>query len=186
MSTTDDICSKSEFRNPKSEIAMHAGAQVLRERGAGEEMEAVLALFASFVMSPEEIRQIVRWEMAVLRESPWYQEIVQEGFLQGRQAGIQEGIQEGRQEGIQEGIQKGLVEAVLHLLRARFEPPDSTVERLTLQLQKVGDVEVLRRLLVAAATAEDLDHFQAVLERPDGFADAEAGAEGQSEDPAHP
>jgi len=37
-----------------------AGVQMLREQGAGEEMEAVLALFASFVMSPEQVRQIVR------------------------------------------------------------------------------------------------------------------------------
>ncbi|MFQ5594202.1 MAG: Rpn family recombination-promoting nuclease/putative transposase [Anaerolineae bacterium] len=152
------------------EAVLRAGVQTLQERKAGEEMEAVLALFASFVMSPEQIRQIVRWEMAVLRESPWYQEIVQEGFL----------------EGIQEGIQKGLVEAVLHLLQSRFELSDSAVERLTLQLQKVSEVEVLRQLLVAAATAERLDQFQAALERSDGFNDQGPNLDDQSANPTSP
>ncbi|WP_448571284.1 hypothetical protein [Trichothermofontia sp.] len=29
-------------------------------------------------------RQIMGWDMAVLRESPWYQEILREGERQGR------------------------------------------------------------------------------------------------------
>nr|WP_199329352.1 DUF4351 domain-containing protein [Leptolyngbya sp. FACHB-1624] len=43
------------------------------------ELESLLAFFASFVMSSEVVRQIMRWDMAVLRESPWYQEILREG-----------------------------------------------------------------------------------------------------------
>jgi predicted transposase YdaD len=35
----------------------------------------------------------MRWDMTVLRESPWYREILQEG----RQGGIEEGRQEGEQ-----------------------------------------------------------------------------------------
>ena len=62
--------------------------------------------------------------MTVLRESPWYQEIVQEGL----QKGLLQGRQEGRQEGIQKGLQQGLVEAVLHLLRTRFDLSGDAVE----------------------------------------------------------
>jgi predicted transposase YdaD len=32
----------------------------------------------------------MRWDMAVLRESPWYQEILSEGEMKGRQEGRQE------------------------------------------------------------------------------------------------
>jgi len=60
---------------------------VLRERGVGEEVEAALALFASFVMEPEQVRQIVRWDMAVLKESPWYRQILEEGLQEGRRLG---------------------------------------------------------------------------------------------------
>ncbi len=139
------------------EDVVRAGVRALWERGAGEEMEVVLALFASFIMSAERVRQIVRWEMAVLRESPWYQEIVQEG------------LQQGRQEGLQEGVQKGLVEAVLHLLRTRFDLSGSAVESLAMQLQKVSEAEVLRQLLVVAASTESMDEFQASLERAAGI-----------------
>ncbi len=99
--------------------------------------------------------------MAVLRESPWYQEIVQEGLQQG----LQEGLQQGLQEGLQQGVQQGLVEAVLHLLRTRFDLLGSAVESLAVQLQKVSEDEVLRQLLVDAASTESIDEFQSSLER---------------------
>jgi predicted transposase YdaD len=44
-----------------------------------EELESLLGFFASFVLDTELVRQIMRWDMTVLRESPWYQEIRQEG-----------------------------------------------------------------------------------------------------------
>jgi len=111
-----------------------------QERDAGEEMEVALALFASFLMSAERVQQIVRWEMAVLRESPWYQAIVQEG------------------------VQEGLFEAVLHLVQTRFDLSSSAVEGLATQLQGAREAEVLRQLLVDAANAESIDEFRVSLE----------------------
>jgi predicted transposase YdaD len=49
------------------------------------ELESLLGFFASFVLGTEVVRQIMRWDMAVLRESPWYQEILREGEQQGIQ-----------------------------------------------------------------------------------------------------
>jgi predicted transposase YdaD len=91
--------------------------------------------------------------MAVLRESPWYQE------------GLQQGLQQGRQE----GVQKGLVEAVLYLLRTRFDLSDHAVESLVMQLQKVSEDKALRQLLVEAASMESIDEFQVSLERAAGI-----------------
>jgi predicted transposase YdaD len=61
------------------------------------ELESLLAFFARFVLRSEVVQQIMRWDMAVLRESPWYQEILQEGERIGEQRGRQEGEQRGRQ-----------------------------------------------------------------------------------------
>jgi predicted transposase YdaD len=47
------------------------------------ELESLLGFFASFVLDTELVRQIMRWDMTVLRESPWYQEIRQEGKQEG-------------------------------------------------------------------------------------------------------
>ncbi|WP_448571273.1 hypothetical protein [Trichothermofontia sp.] len=76
---------------------------LLRQDEQLVELEVLLAFFASFVLDSEMVRQIMRWDMAVLRESPWYQEILREGEHQGEQRGRQVGIAEGRQVGIAEG-----------------------------------------------------------------------------------
>lgn len=51
------------------------------------EMESLLAFFATFVLEAAVVRDIMRWDMTVLRESPWYQEILQEGEARGRVEG---------------------------------------------------------------------------------------------------
>jgi predicted transposase YdaD len=55
------------------------------------ELESLLAFFASFVLDSELVQQIMRWDVAVLRESPWYQEIRQEGRQEDEQRGRTEG-----------------------------------------------------------------------------------------------
>ena len=50
------------------------------------ELESLLGFFASFVLDTDLVRQIMRWDMTVLRESPWYQEIQQEGRQEGEQS----------------------------------------------------------------------------------------------------
>jgi predicted transposase YdaD len=53
--------------------------QRLRVDESLSELEPLLGFFASFVLDTELVSQILRWDMAVLRESPWYQEIEQTG-----------------------------------------------------------------------------------------------------------
>ena len=57
--------------------------QLLRLDESLSELEPLLGFFASFVLDTELVSQILRWDMAVLRESPWYQEIRQEGEQTG-------------------------------------------------------------------------------------------------------
>ncbi|TVR05172.1 MAG: DUF4351 domain-containing protein [Phormidium sp. GEM2.Bin31] len=59
----------------------------LREDQQLQELEPLLSFFASFVLESDLVRQIMRWDMVVLRESPWYQEILKEGLQQGLQQG---------------------------------------------------------------------------------------------------
>lgn len=55
-----------------------------------------------------------------MRESPFYQDILEEGLQKGRLEGFQEGrlegLQEGRLEGLQEGLPKGRQEGIRWLL----------------------------------------------------------------------
>ena len=77
----------SPLMSGAEEGVIREGVRFLRERGLGEELEVALGLFASFVMEPEQIQQIVRWDMRVLRESPWYNQILEEGLAKGIQQG---------------------------------------------------------------------------------------------------
>jgi len=85
---------------------------LLRDDDRLSEMEPLLAFFATFVMTPDEVQTMMRWNMAMLRESPWYLEIENEGIQKGMQQGIQKGMQQGMQEGMQEGIQQGMQEGI--------------------------------------------------------------------------
>jgi predicted transposase YdaD len=86
--------------------------------------------------------------MAVLRESPWYQQILQEG--------IQEGRQEGRQEGIQEGRQEGELQLVLRLLNRRFGALDESLQQQIRGLS-IEQLETLAEQLLDFATLQDLE-----------------------------
>jgi len=97
----------------------------------------------------------------VLKESPWYQEILQEG----QQLGWLEGRQTGRQEGRQEGLQEGLQTGILRLFKVRFNPSPEMVGQLEQQLQKVTDQEDLEDLLVHIAQAQRMEAFLAEIAR---------------------
>jgi predicted transposase YdaD len=159
------------------EAEIRDSARLLRQRGMGEEMEVVLALFASFVMEPEQIQRIMRWNMSVLKESPWYQEILQEGqqlgwlkgmqkgLEEGRQEGLQKGRQEGLEEGLQEGRQEGLQTGILRLFKVRFDPSPEIVRQVEQQMQKVTDLADLENLLVHTAQVQSVEAFLAEIVR---------------------
>lgn len=83
------------LRGGGEESVVRRALQVLRTNEQLSELEPLLAFFAGFVLETRLVQQIMRWDMAVLRESPWYQEILREGQQQGQQQGRQEGRQEG-------------------------------------------------------------------------------------------
>ena len=128
------------------------GVRLLREQEAGEEAEVALALFASFVMDPERVQQIVRWDMAVLRESPWYNQI------------LEEGLQRGREQGLQQGVLDGQRQAIVHLLRVRFDPIGSRLAAIAEQLAAIEDTEQLQDLLVEAMRTASPEAFLEHLE----------------------
>ncbi|MEB3233701.1 MAG: Rpn family recombination-promoting nuclease/putative transposase [Leptolyngbyaceae bacterium] len=71
------------LRGGNDESRIRMALQELRTDERLNELEPLLAFFATFVLDSPVVRQIMRWDMVVLRESPWYQEILQEGLDQG-------------------------------------------------------------------------------------------------------
>ncbi|WP_448570999.1 Rpn family recombination-promoting nuclease/putative transposase [Trichothermofontia sp.] len=113
---------------------------LLRQDEQLVELEALLAFFASFVLESDVVRQIMRWDMAVLRESPWYQEILREGERQGELRGEQRGEQRGRLVGRQEEG-RSLILRQLHRRVGELSPElTQRVQALELlQLEALGE-----------------------------------------------
>jgi predicted transposase YdaD len=86
--------------------------------------------------------------MTVLRESPWYQEILREGQARGQA--------EGEARGQAEGEVRGIISSIETSLEAKF---GSDGLELMSQVSQISDLEqlkgILRRIIVAS-TIEDL------------------------------
>lgn len=106
-------------------------------------MEPLLAFFATFVMTPEEVRHLMRWDMTMLRESPWYVEIEKEG--------LQKGLEQGRIE--------GQIEMLISLLNYRF---GETKPELADHLRRLGS-DAVRDLLDEAMTVPSLAAFEHIV-----------------------
>ncbi|NER87081.1 DUF4351 domain-containing protein [Moorena sp. SIO3A2] len=126
-----------------SESKLRSAVQALRADQTLNQLEPLLAFFASFVLEIPLIQQIMRWDMTVLRESPWYQEILQEGLAQGIEQGIEQGIQQER---------RGSLERILKL---RFS--EIPVE-ISIRIQSLT-LEQLEELMATALTVNSLDEF---------------------------
>jgi predicted transposase YdaD len=145
------------FRQPLPSLLpfvpiLRAGSEVsLVQRALGElraseqfnQLEPLLAFFASFVLDTPLVQQIMRWDMAVLRESPWYQEIEQKG----------------RELGLQQGLQEGARRQLMRALQLRFGEVTPAVQA---QLES-KNLEQLETLMDAAIAVSSLDEFVKIL-----------------------
>ena len=88
----------------------------------------------------------------ILRESPVYQWILDEGREEGRE----EGIQQGREEGIQQGMQQ----AVINMVVARF-PKLEPLARA--RITTVSNLERLQHLIIDLSIAHSQEEMERVL-----------------------
>ena len=103
----------------------------LRENETLQELEPLLSFFASFVLDIPIVQQIMRWDMTVLRESPWYQEILKEGL----------------QKGVQQGLQQESLTLVSKLIECRFGTISFDLNRKIQQLSVVQLEDLATKLL---------------------------------------
>ena len=108
--------------------------------------------------------------MAILRESPWYQEILEEG----REQGLREGLGQGLGQGLEQGLEQARREDLLRVLEHRFGDLPAEVEKALQTLR----LEQLERLFDLALDATTLGEFRAHLPP------ASAGADGAVNSPS--
>ncbi len=73
------------LKGGNSEQNLRQALLSLRNDQVLADLEPLLSFFASFVFDIPLVQQMMRWDMTVLYESPWYNEILKEGLQKGRQ-----------------------------------------------------------------------------------------------------
>ncbi len=111
----------------------------LRKNEQLTDLEPLLSFFALFVLKIPVVDQIMRWDMTVLRESPWYEEILKEGLEKGEK----------------QGWQQGEASLVLRLLTKRFGELEFST-RSQIQNLSVTQLELLGESLLDFASRDDL------------------------------
>lgn len=137
------------LKNGGQASTVRTALQQLRRDETLNELEPLLAFFATFVLSSELVRQIMRWDIAVLRESPWYNEILEEGIEIGIQRGIQQNIRQEVLSGIELGLDLKFGDAGLQLMP---------------EIREIQDVETLRRVRESLRTVQTLDELRQLYE----------------------
>ncbi len=135
------------------------------EAAGRTELIGIGATLASLVFSRENIADLP-WlhrrlcEMHnILRESPFYQEILQEGREEGLEKGLQEGLEKGLQEGLEKGLQV-LRETLLKVVQARFP---KMVRLAKGQAAIIDDPAALESLIVKVSIAQDAKEARRAL-----------------------
>lgn len=137
------------FRGGGDEGAIRQALRTLRADERLSEMEPLLAFFATFVLDSDLVKRIMRWDMAVLMESPWYREILEQGQKQGEK--------QGERRGQIEMAQKSL----LITLDVRLGP---IPWELTSRIRAITDPDRLEALLRTSLTVDTLQEFEQALD----------------------
>ncbi|MBW4642035.1 MAG: Rpn family recombination-promoting nuclease/putative transposase [Goleter apudmare HA4340-LM2] len=124
------------------ESTIREALRLLRADEQLNQLETVLAFFATFVLESELVQQIMRWDMAILRESPWYQEIEQ----RGKKAGLQEGLLSG-------------IELALEI---KFGSDGLELMPTISQISDLQKLQVVKQAIKSSNTIEELRAFLVV------------------------
>ncbi|MFM6320170.1 MAG: DUF4351 domain-containing protein [Dolichospermum sp.] len=92
--------------------------------------------------------------MTVLRESPWYQQILKEGLETGEKQGLQQALKHG----LQQGLQQGELTLVMRQLSRRFGDIDNQIILQIRQLE-ISQLELLAESLLDFTNIDDLTNW---------------------------
>ena len=91
------------------------------------------------------------------------EKVIKPAVEAARTQAFEQGLEQGRGQWLEQGRGQGAIEILLGLLEARFQP--AAVRPLRPLLERIDDVERLKALAPAAASAESLEMFLEALDR---------------------
>ncbi len=119
------------------------------------DLEVALRIFAKPVLG-DKANDILRWTMIdLIKESPYYQELIEQGLSEGRE----QGLRQGRQQGLQQGQKDESAKLVARQLTKRF---GDIGERMETHLRQLS-LEQTEDLAVSIFDFDNLDDVQSWL-----------------------
>ncbi|MDM9584790.1 Rpn family recombination-promoting nuclease/putative transposase [Nostoc sp. GT001] len=128
------------LKGGENESTIREALRMLRADEQLNQLETVLAFFATFVLESTLVQEIMRWDMTVLRESPWYQEILREGQARGEA----------------EGEVRGIISSIETSLEAKFGSDGLELMSQISQISDLGQLKEILRKIVVANTIQEL------------------------------
>ncbi|MCL6754671.1 Rpn family recombination-promoting nuclease/putative transposase [Nostoc sp. CCCryo 231-06] len=136
------------LKGGENESTIREALQILRADEQLNQLETVLAFFATFVLESTLVQEIMRWDMAVLHESPWYQEILREGEARGEARGELR----GRKEELYSGIELAL----------EIKFGNEGLELMPI-ISQITDLQKLKAIQQAIKTVNTVNELQQIL-----------------------
>ncbi|AFZ57832.1 Rpn family recombination-promoting nuclease/putative transposase [Anabaena cylindrica FACHB-243] len=121
------------------ESTVRQALKMLRADEQLSQLETVMAFFATFVLDSDLVQQIMRWDMTVLRESPWYQQILKEGE--------------------QRGEKRGIVSAIELSLEVKFGTEGLQLMPIICQIAALEQLKTIQRGIMTINTLDELREF---------------------------
>lgn len=135
------------LKGGENESIIREALQILRADQQLNQLETVLAFFATFVLDSALVKEIMRWDMAVLRESPWYQEILREGEKRGEERGEQRGEERGLRSGIELALE------------IKFGTLGLELMPIVSQINDLQQLKAIQQVIKTSQTVEELQQF---------------------------
>lgn len=132
------------LQNGANEATITQALRVMRTSEQLEQFDTLLGFFASFMLDKALVQNIMRLDMAILQESPWYQQILSEGEQKGEKRGEKRGILAA----IELGLELKFGADALELMESVSEVQD--LEKLKVikdAIKSVNTLDELRQLI---------------------------------------
>ncbi|HLO85876.1 MAG TPA: transposase, partial [Nostocaceae cyanobacterium] len=134
-----------------NESTIREALRILRTDENLNQLETVLGFFATFVLDSALVQQIMRWDMVILEQSPWYQEIFKKGELQGEVRGRVQGKEEGRKE--------ELISSLELILEMKFGSEGLELMNLISSITDLGKLKEIQLAIKNSQTVNELQQF---------------------------
>jgi predicted transposase YdaD len=130
-----------------NETTLRRAAVRIQQEERSEDLQRLLGIFSSYVLGGNIVDKILNFATQALLESPWGQEILQQG--------VEEGRQEGRQEGREEGKEQEARRLIQRMIQRRFGEVSEAVEA-NLQRLNREQLETIADTLIDVNSLEEL------------------------------